>query len=123
VGGERDRCLDGERRRGIGDRARRHEGRGRGPRGGDAAKEGGCGHGDDPLGFRGGCGAVGVGTEEGRKKIDARFLFAQLLRSLRRWVGVWPAAAGLGRLAAQTAIAPRAVVRECERKTSLPGSE
>jgi len=67
VGGERDRCLDGERRRGIGDRARRHEDRGRGPRGGDAAKEGGRGHVHDPLGFRGGCGAVGVGRE-GRKE-------------------------------------------------------
>jgi hypothetical protein len=63
VGGERDRCLDGERCRGVGDRSRRHECRGLGPGSGEAANEGGCGHGDDPLGFRGGCGAVGVGRE------------------------------------------------------------
>jgi hypothetical protein len=52
VGGEGDGCLDGERRRGVGDRVGRHEGRDRGPRGGEAAEEGSHGHGDDSIGFR-----------------------------------------------------------------------
>ena len=72
VGGEGDGRLDGERGRGVGDRSRRHEGRGRGPRGGEAAEERGRGHGDDPLGFRGGGGAArwmgGWGREGGGRR-------------------------------------------------------
>lgn len=72
VGGEGDRGLDGERRRGVRDRARRDERRGLGPRGGDAAEEDGRSHGYGCLGFRGGDGEVdlGVGGEEGDRKRD-----------------------------------------------------
>jgi hypothetical protein len=80
VGGEGDGCLDGERRRGVGDRARRHEGRGRGPRGGDATEEGGRCHGDDSLGFR----RRWKEGEEGRSEPDEKNFIRGVVAFLRR---------------------------------------